>query len=288
MKRFYSKVILFGEYSVLKDGQLLAFPFDHFSGALQYSYAKETDQTASNKVIQGLFNFISDKKFMATPDFAELNTAIEKGLWFNSNIPIGYGIGSSGALVAALYTQFFSKKNNLTTKQIQSDLAQIESYFHGSSSGSDPLVSYLNKPLIINRTLPKKFGATDFIVPCLIDTGQNAKTNGFVDEFLKIKDHKVMDLYIRQSNLCIDQYISGHSDILNSIAKLSEIQKDLFSTLFKFPKNIQNAISNTKLTTKLCGSGGGFLLTFVKRTEFAEISKAFHYMNIPFIPLQKL
>ena len=45
------------------------------------------------------------------------NESIKSGLYFESSIPIGYGIGSSGALVAALYEKYCSEKvfleNNL-------------------------------------------------------------------------------------------------------------------------------------------------------------------------------
>ncbi|NJL74492.1 MAG: hypothetical protein HC892_05065 [Saprospiraceae bacterium] len=37
---------------------------------------------------------------------AQFQQAIEAGLYFESSIPIGYGVGSSGALTAALYDTF--------------------------------------------------------------------------------------------------------------------------------------------------------------------------------------
>ena len=35
---------------------------------------------------------------------------IKRGLFFKSSIPIGYGLGSSGALVSAVYNQYFFNK----------------------------------------------------------------------------------------------------------------------------------------------------------------------------------
>jgi mevalonate kinase len=34
---------------------------------------------------------------------AELKNDVETGMYFDSSIPQGYGVGSSGALVAAIY-----------------------------------------------------------------------------------------------------------------------------------------------------------------------------------------
>jgi mevalonate kinase len=36
-------------------------------------------------------------------DLAELKNDVETGMYFDSSIPQGYGVGSSGALVAAIY-----------------------------------------------------------------------------------------------------------------------------------------------------------------------------------------
>ena len=64
----------------------------------------------------------------------------ENTLTIDSNIPIGYGLGSSGAVTACIYERYAVK----TTKQetTRTRLAQMESFFHGKSSGIDPWVSY--------------------------------------------------------------------------------------------------------------------------------------------------
>jgi mevalonate kinase len=40
---------------------------------------------------------------LVTFDLAELKNDVETGMYFDSSIPQGYGVGSSGALVAAIY-----------------------------------------------------------------------------------------------------------------------------------------------------------------------------------------
>ena len=63
--------------------------------------------------------------------------------FFKSNIPQGYGLGSSGALVAAFYDRYAKKKI------LKNIFSEMESYFHGESSGVDPLNCYLGSPILI-------------------------------------------------------------------------------------------------------------------------------------------
>ncbi len=80
-------------------------------------------------------------------DLDRFESDIKNGLYFESNIPQGYGIGSSGALVAAIYDQYLinpNKNRKILTGMEISNLKEIfsrmESYFHGVSSGLDPLL----------------------------------------------------------------------------------------------------------------------------------------------------
>ena len=66
-------------------------------------------------------------------------------------------MGSSGALVAAVYDRYAKDKitvlENLTKIKLQKlklIFSQMESFFHGKSSGLDPLNSYLSLPILIN------------------------------------------------------------------------------------------------------------------------------------------
>jgi mevalonate kinase len=59
---------------------------------------------------------------LVTFDLAELKNDVETGMYFDSSIPQGYGVGSSGALVAAIYDRYAQDKitvlENLTRKVI--------------------------------------------------------------------------------------------------------------------------------------------------------------------------
>ena len=86
-----------------------------------------------------------------------MTTDLSKGLYFDSSIPKGYGVGSSGALVAAIYDCYALNKitvlENLTRQKLlklKSVFSEMESFFHGKSSGLDPLNSYLSLPILIS------------------------------------------------------------------------------------------------------------------------------------------
>src|SRR5690625_6608275 len=86
-----------------------------------------------------------------------MKSDIEEGMYFDSIIPQGYGVGSSGALVAAIYERYALNKIEIEqeiSKEIISELKEVfskmESFFHGTSSGIDPLICYLNLQFLIN------------------------------------------------------------------------------------------------------------------------------------------
>ena len=71
------------------------------------------------------------------------------------SIPTGYGVGSSGAIVAAIYEHYIRDEYeilNKTKKNRISDLIKnfslMESFSHGKSSGLDPLNSFLKLPIL--------------------------------------------------------------------------------------------------------------------------------------------
>ena len=75
---------------------------------------------------------------------------------FDSSIPQGFGVGSSGAIVAAIYDNYSQDKiasdANMSNEEfigLKKIFGTLESYYHGKSSGLDPLICYLNLPVLI-------------------------------------------------------------------------------------------------------------------------------------------
>ena len=158
---FYSKILLFGEYGIIQDSKGLSIPYNFYKGALKTDENPSAEAIASNKSLQKFADYLGDLQ-ISQPELVrfnleELKQDIAQGMYFDSSIPQGYGVGSSGALVAAIYDKYAFDKitvlENLTRDkllQLKAIFSQMESFFHGKSSGLDPLNSYLSLPILIN------------------------------------------------------------------------------------------------------------------------------------------
>jgi len=155
---FYSKILLFGEYGIIKDSKGLSIPYSFYNGALKMN---DNNSDVALKSNQNLKSFVSYLKQIdsqvASFDFDKLQSDVDAGMYFDSSIPQGYGVGSSGALVAAIYDKYAYDKitvlENLTREKLlklKLVFSEMESFFHGKSSGLDPLNSYLSIPILIN------------------------------------------------------------------------------------------------------------------------------------------
>ena len=147
---FYAKILLFGEYGIIEDSQGLTLPYSFYKGTLKFSDLESDFEKKSNDSLLKYSEYLKD---LQLPESFQLD--IKKGLFFDSNIPQGYGVGSSGALVAAIFERYSVKdyqpeniaKNELIS--LRTIFGQMESYFHGKSSGIDPLICYMNLPILI-------------------------------------------------------------------------------------------------------------------------------------------
>jgi len=98
---YYAKVLLFGEYGIMEDAMGLSIPFEHFQGRFKAGPALSEAEKASNTSLKAFASYLGGLS-PAVPglDIDRLNRDLEAGLHFESNIPQGFGVGSSGALVA--------------------------------------------------------------------------------------------------------------------------------------------------------------------------------------------
>ena len=82
---------------------------------------------------QNLLQYAQYLQSLDLPENFKINTEnlirdINNGLFFDSNIPQGYGIGSSGALVAAIFEKYsITKKSSETISK--EDLKELKKYF---------------------------------------------------------------------------------------------------------------------------------------------------------------
>ena len=111
-KAFKAKILLFGEYTIINGAHALALPIDHFSG--KWAFAK-TNQAKNLQLELSKFTNYLDKlqqngDLLADLDIQKFKLQLREGLYFKSSIPHGYGVGSSGALCAAVYKRFSRMK----------------------------------------------------------------------------------------------------------------------------------------------------------------------------------
>lgn len=294
-KSFKSKILLFGEYSIIHNSMGLTIPFDFYKGKLTFRSRNlsEEESIESNKALKEYSVFLRslcEKEELGFRfDIEALERDIQKGLIFDSTIPQGFGVGSSGALVAALYDRYaFDKIYNEESPEgdeilkLKSCFSQMESYFHGTSSGIDPLICYLQHPLLIrSKTAIDAVGIPDSIQSgkggiFLINTGKPGKTQPLVNLFLdKCKQegflHLVKKEMIPFNDNCIKAFLKG--EVKDLFSNMRELSHFLFSYLdpmipVKFRKVWAKGLESETYYLKLCGSGGGgYLLGFTEDLE---------------------
>jgi len=232
---------------------------------------------------------------------------VNKGLYFESTIPQGFGLGSSAALVVSVYSKYAADKiksrmhiNSEEILKLKSDFAELEAFFHGTSSGVDPLNSYIKYPVLIKGNnqfetvgIPRNENGQDNAI-FLLNTGKSRKTAPLVQLFLEKSKDKNYDKAIRQklipiNNLCIESLINGDLDKFRvSLKKLSEFQLAYFQEMI--PESCKNSwekgLNNDSYYLKLCGAGGGgFVLGFTN--EFDKVKTELGKNSKKFIPVYK-
>lgn len=295
---FYSKILLFGEYGIIKDSKGLSIPYNFYNGALKIAENPNEESVKSNKALQRFTAYLEDLQ-EETPELVTFNMKalqadVAQGMYFDSSIPQGYGVGSSGALVAAIYDKYANNKitvlENLTREkllQLKNIFAQMESFFHGKSSGLDPLNSYLSLPILIN--------SKDHIEPTgipsqstegkgavfLIDSGIVGETAPMVNIFMEnLKDQGFRKMlktqFVKHTDACVENFLHGDiKSLFSNTKKLSKVVLNHFKPMIpeQFHQVWQKGIDTNDYYLKLCGSGGGgYILGFTQNLEKAKES----------------
>ncbi len=303
---FFSKVLLFGEYSVIVEGRALMFPLERFSGKLTFEIhpgENETSMKKSNRKLREFAEVIRlSENFQSgdfTFDYQRMKADLDDGLYFCSNIPPGYGVGSSGALVAALFENYFYKPSEFDRflkeddiQQVVFVLAEMESFFHGNSSGLDPLCSLFNRPFVadedknIHLLSPSVIDNFQDIQIFLVDTQKFGNTKPLVESFLKQVEDYTVDLQrmIYLNNLAIETLLNrNHLEFFLTLKEISFFQWQYFEYMlpdFLHPLWIEGMQTNNWYL-KLCGSGGGgFFLGFTKNFDVVQHSFEKHNLNV--------
>ena len=292
---FYSKILLFGEYGIIKDSKGLSIPYNFYNGALKVDKNPTLQAQDSNTSLKRFVAYLKGLDTgLVTFDLDTLQNDVDAGMYFDSSIPQGYGVGSSGALVAAIYDKYASDKitvlENLTREKLlklKTIFSEMESFFHGKSSGLDPLNSYLSLPILINSKdnieatgIPSQKAEGKGAV-FLIDSGIIGETAPMVSLFMESMKNEgfrsmLKDQFIKHTDACVDDFLKGDmKSLFKNTKQLSKVVLNNFKPMIptQFHELWKKGIDTNDYYLKLCGSGGGgYILGFTENIDKARKS----------------
>jgi len=281
---FPAKLLLFGEYSLMYGSKALAIPFSQYSGDWS---GNGVLSTISDKLLGFVLHLeqLGEKAYFRLDVNRLKREILSEGLIFKSTIPLSYGVGSSGALCAAFYHRYVIDPipagcSESQLPELRRHLSELESYFHGTSSGIDPLVSYTKSPILIEykgniRRLERK-ALSHGVHMFLIDTNDHGDTKVNVEHFEEmLRDEHYLEGLKEQYNPLVDDCIMSFlkkdmNSFLSNSNKLTIYQQSYFKPMIKarFLKYFKRAADTGDFSLKICGSGGGgFILGFTSNID---------------------
>lgn len=274
--KFPAKVLLLGEYTILNGSKALALPFHDLKGEWTFDNNESEVRESSRRSLKAF----QEKSNATNLDLARMHKDLEDGIWFRSDIPQGFGLGSSGAVIAAIFNRYGKAVNNVDTDKTQ--LARLEDFFHGSSSGLDPLVSHIQKPLLIHsfkevEILEKRPDLRGFF---LLNTGKPRQTGPLVSIYQeKLKDPQFKqgcaEILAKEVNFAIDAVIKNDStNLFHHLWHISKFQWDFFPEMIPTKERgpWTRGIESGDYVLKLCGAGGGgFILGYSNKYDIKEM-----------------
>lgn len=290
---FYGKILLFGEYGIIKDSMGLSIPHTYYKGAFQFSDEFTAEQENSNQHLRKYLEYLKSENAPCRFDFGTFEHELNEGLHFDSSIPQGFGVGSSGALVAAIYDRYCVDKIPAEPQKpedisaLKAIFSWMESYFHGKSSGIDPTICYLGLPLLIKSkdnlgtiTLPKTSGEQGAVF--LLNSGAPGETQPMVEIFMdKLKEEGFRSMlknqFVKYNDACIKAFVEGDtSPLFSNLKKLSSLVLNYFDPMIPkgFHELWKEGLETEDYFLKLCGSGGGgFVMGFTR--DYDKVKEKF-------------
>lgn len=278
MSNYPSKVLVFGEYTIINNSPALAIPYYNYYS--QWSDASELPLSNSSISFEdsqkSLYKILHDLQQL---DLAQLpidnlnleqfEADLKNDLWFCSNVPMGYGLGSSGAVCAGIYDRYVSNKSNDLTEQ-KNILSTLECSFHGKSSGIDPLIAYTNKALWVKAdksiepialSSPTKDKGAIF----LIDTHQPRVSTPLINFFVEqSKQDSFVQQFIYPTSAAVAQaihalYSLNDTVLLQATEQISRLQLKHLPPMI--PTHLlplwEQGLESQAFYMKICGAGGG-------------------------------
>jgi mevalonate kinase len=281
LKTFPAKVLLLGEYTILNGSKALALPYNTLEGKWSFDNSGTETRESSQLSLRGFLN----SSHAQSIDAQKLSSDLNDGIWFDSTIPQGFGLGSSGAVIAAIFERYGTSCEIL--QKDKTELAKLENFFHGSSSGLDPLVSHIQKPLLIHNfndieVLSNTPDLTGFF---LLNTGRPRQSGALISIYQeKLKDPEFKqgcaDILSKEVNFAIDSLLKKDPvNLFHHLWHISKFQWEFFPEMIPTKERglWSRGLESGDYILKLCGAGGGgFILGYSNKLNFQEIE---HLLN---------
>lgn len=275
-----AKLLAFGEHTVLHGSSAYAVPLRRFGARLGLGEGASARSET----------FVAWRRYAAArPGLGE---ALDLAAWAReaprlalaSDIPQGYGLGSSGALTALVYRRYA----RATGEPDREVLARLEGFFHGRSSGLDPLVSLLDAPVVVRaggeaEGVPEGASLLPRLTPAgrwfLLDSGVPRAGGEAIARF----GERCADAAWRGEVLapmvgCVDALVTGAvagaaGGLAPKLRTLSALQREHLR--FLIPDDVGERwgrwLAEDAAWLKLCGAGGGgVFLGYAPRGELPD------------------
>ncbi|WMX14241.1 hypothetical protein [Aureispira sp. CCB-E] len=284
-----SKVLLFGEYTIIQNSAALAIPYAHYQSYWSdHPLSKDWENTikpAFSK--QSLQKIAIDLQSLQYPllNLKQFKEDLKNGLWLCTNSPMGYGLGSSGAVCAAIYDRYaIHKTTNL--QLLKQELACLEHSFHGKSSGIDPLIAYNKRPLWVHSDasiesveLPSLQKLTFFLIDTQLPRVSTPLIHFFVES---CKNASFENAFVQPTSRAVDDAIhalmtNNSSSLMQAIHLISKLQFAYLPPMI--PESMhalwKKGLASNEFYLKICGAGGGGFMLGVTR-NWEAVKQHFH------------
>jgi mevalonate kinase len=261
VREFPAKILMFGEYTVINGGMGLAIPYPAYTGHWSQGPAPHYDWNS-------LLRFLKAHAELEV-NISQLEQDLQNGAGYISTIPQGKGLGSSGALVASIF-DYYSAKKDRSLSEVKACLSTMEGFYHGQSSGIDPLVSWLNRPLLLDENFHPQI--VDLPIKqwselrrwFLLDSDVARSSAPLIAVFRQKMQELSYKERLMEINEVVKEIIEEYEHLNEALVghlmlTLSQMQFEFFREMIpaKLHSLWAEGIKSRQYALKLCGAGGG-------------------------------
>ncbi|RMF03146.1 MAG: hypothetical protein D6772_02530 [Bacteroidetes bacterium] len=260
-----AKLLLLGEHTILRGSRALAVPFPS-----RYCYWVQREAEAPDAALLSFATYLSTN-FPTEFAHQRLYSDVHQGWRLASTIPVGYGLGSSGAVCLAVFDRYATARGRArAAERPKAFFAQMENYFHGNSSGTDPLIAYLGEAICLHSdghydTVALPSWPAEWTL-FLLDTQQPRQTGPLVQYFTERYDTEpsfraaVDQQWITATELGITAWLAGDwNGMAQAFAQISTFQLTQLPPMVlpELRHDWTKGLANQRFSLKICGAGGG-------------------------------